>query len=58
MQIPSVLLLHPMSLTVEYNGFPVKKTAIKTTPAMSLKSIVEEACSKFGLDPPAAYGLQ
>lgn len=47
------------NVTVEWEAaFPVKKTSIKTTPMMSLKSIVISACEKFSIADPENYGLK
>ncbi|KAI8914645.1 GLUT4 regulating protein TUG-domain-containing protein, partial [Gorgonomyces haynaldii] len=46
------------NITVEYDsGTRLQQTAIKTTPSMSLKQIVEQACTKFQLD-PRLYALK
>lgn len=47
------------NVTVEFDqSFPIKKASIKTTPMMSLKSIVVSACEKFAITDPDNYGLK
>ena len=46
------------NVIIEYGDYPVKRAVIKTTPTMSLKSIVESACEKLGLTPSDAFGLK
>jgi hypothetical protein len=46
------------SLTIELEGEPLKKTTIKTTPAMPLKSIAVAACEKLKLQNPDSFGLK
>eukprot|EP00842_Homolaphlyctis_polyrhiza_P003969 jgi/Hompol1/4573/HPOL_003714-RA len=43
---------------VDLDGYPLKKAVIKTTPAMSLKSIVTQACEKLSLADPDSYILK
>jgi hypothetical protein len=38
-----------MSLIVEYETFPIKRVTVKTTPAMSIQSVVEQACEQLAL---------
>ncbi|KAH6581926.1 hypothetical protein BASA61_008814 [Batrachochytrium salamandrivorans] len=47
---------HVMPVTLD--GAPLKKTVIKTTPAMSLKSIVVQSCEKLSLPNPDLYLLK
>ncbi len=47
------------NVTVEYDlGYPFRKVTVKTTPAMSLKAIVLEACEKLKLAHPESFGLK
>ncbi|KAK5666241.1 hypothetical protein BDV3_001702 [Batrachochytrium dendrobatidis] len=46
------------NVTVSMDGSPIKKTIIKTTPSMSLKSIVVQSCEKLGLKNPDLYMLK
>nr|KAJ3420781.1 Tether containing UBX domain for GLUT4 [Polyrhizophydium stewartii] len=46
------------NVTVDLDGFPLKKVVIKTTPAMSLKSITAQACEKLGLGDPDKFLLK
>jgi hypothetical protein len=38
-----------MSLIVEYETFPIKRVTVKTTPTMSIQSVVEQACEQLAL---------
>lgn len=44
-----------MSVIVE---FDYKKCTVKTTPATSIKAIIQSACEQLNLSPPEAYALQ
>ena len=46
------------NVTVELEGEPYKRTSIKTTPAMSLKTIRDNACEKLKLPLPDTFGLK
>ncbi|KAJ3105951.1 Tether containing UBX domain for GLUT4 [Phlyctochytrium planicorne] len=46
------------NITIELEGEPLKKVSLKTTPAMSLKSLVDEACTKLKLPVPDSFGLK
>ncbi|KAJ3406337.1 Tether containing UBX domain for GLUT4, partial [Chytridiales sp. JEL 0842] len=46
------------NVTVELEGSPLKKTSIKTTPAMALKAIVTSACEKLKLADPDSFGIK
>ncbi|KAI8848020.1 hypothetical protein BC829DRAFT_444104 [Chytridium lagenaria] len=46
------------NVTVELEGEPLKKVSLKTTPAMSLKSIVDAACTKLKLPSPDSFSLK
>jgi hypothetical protein len=38
-----------MSYIVEYESFPIKRSTIKTTPSMSLQSVIDQACLQLNL---------
>ncbi|RKO89871.1 hypothetical protein BDK51DRAFT_18167 [Blyttiomyces helicus] len=46
------------NVTIELEGNPLRKFSLKTTPAMSLKTMVVSACEKFRLADQSAYGLK
>ncbi|KAJ3046254.1 Tether containing UBX domain for GLUT4 [Rhizophlyctis rosea] len=46
------------NVTVELEGEPFRKTVIKTTPAMSLRSIVDTACEKLKVGSADGWGLK
>ncbi|KAJ3081385.1 Tether containing UBX domain for GLUT4 [Quaeritorhiza haematococci] len=46
------------NVSVEPEGEPYRKISIKTTPAMSLKTILNTACEKLKIQNPDNYGLR
>lgn len=47
-----------MSVNVELEFQPFKRTSIKTTPAMNLREIVNLSCAKFGITETEKYSLR
>ncbi|KAJ3049770.1 Tether containing UBX domain for GLUT4 [Rhizophlyctis rosea] len=46
------------SVNVELDGEPFRKTLVKTTPAMSLRSVVDTACEKLKVGSSEGWGLK